>query len=325
MNLAIVAISADSFKNPEPFLETLMKLFDERKIILATNKQMRANYEKIYDKDNSFMRALLELIKHSYAERLHVELNGEIPWFVNQALPEDVSGITIALVSIGDLSNSKGWRDARYEGDNVGYKITDNIQEFFDKKTNIITKGEPCCILENHILAKTRWASRISVIDPYLVANQENIKAGRRFLDFLESNATNLKVIRFVFPTRFYLSKKTTDSEGAIIETRDPIFGTDAKNHQLTILKDEILTHNLFSRIEKIEVGWESQNTKRYLSFGSDTKEFTLPFDKGVSVHFQLDKKKRIINKFDCMEQLNHKDSYQTVDYLYEEVHIPMS
>ena len=282
---------------------------------------MRSIFRELYDEQDAHMVCFRELLKLVMNESLHVELDDELLPFVEQSDPSELSGVTFVLLTNDDLSNSHKWRDAKYSKPSiVDFTISDDITDLLKPQRPKIRKGECKTKLQRYIYPKTRWASRITICDPYLLQNEVNIRGSLNFLDYIDDHAPHLKVLRIVLPLRFYVKVKSTTDSGDNSEERQRLTGEDARIHQIQLMQSELMTHKIFAKLERFEIAWDSKDTNRFLSFGRDSKEFTLPFHRGVSVHFQYDKEGRMLQDFQISEQLNHEDSIKRIEYDYESI-----
>ena len=306
----ILAISMDSFKNPDEYLPQLFKLYDEREIIFATSGKMRQEYKKIVDGKDTFVKsttqALFELIKKSMVHRLHHNLDGDIPCFTEGSKPEDLFDVSTALITKTEAKNPD-WGAAYLQHTDHGYVISTDLEHINDKPQRIKKKMK-CIELEKNLLAKVWWAKRITIIDPYAISNPENLKGTIRFLDFLNEEGQTLKQLRFVMGNHY--------KEG---ETQ--YRGKEAREMYRQLFEEKVLQHEIFKRIELIQIGWNNQS-KRYISFGNDSQEITLPFDKGVSVQFQVNKKDQLCHDIDIGKQFDQVLSEETVRLDYEVIQV---
>jgi hypothetical protein len=306
----ILAISIDSFKNPKEYLPKLFTLYDDRQIIFATNSKMRQEYEKIVDGKDTFVKsatqALFQLIKKSMMNSLHFNLDGNIPCFAEGSKPEDIFDVSTALITRTEAENPD-WGAAYLRHSDPGYVISTDLEHINDKPQRIKKKMQ-CSELEKNLLSKVWWAKRITIIDPYAISNTENLKGTIRFLDFLNEEGQNLKQLRLVMGNHY--------REG---ETQ--YRGKEAREKYRQLFEEKVLQHEIFKSIELIQVGWTNQS-KRYISFGKDSREITMPFDKGVSVQFQVNKKDQLIYDIDIGQQFDQIMSEETVGLDYEVIQV---
>jgi len=316
----IVAISSECFKNPKPYFAELMELHAQRKIIIASSKKMRNNYSQIYDENDDYMRHLKMLINSSRTQGLHIELGENIPSFVYGSFPKDIDeNIGTALITHEEATNAEEWASAIYDPKNINYIVRHNLKHIKDGPKRIAAK-EPCYYLEDHLLSKVRWTTRITIIDPYAIIREGNLNATLRFLDFIQRENINLKQFRMVLGTHYTENVTETNEDGDKTKLKKEFRGGEARKIYREIFKEKILQHELFENTEKIQIGWSKGNSKRFLSFGCDSKEITLPFDKGVSVHFQVNKKDQLSHEIDLAEQFDQLTSEKTVDFEYEDM-----
>jgi len=302
----ILAISIDSFKNPEKYFTKLFKLYRDKQVIFATNKKIRQEYEKIVDSEDPFVKALFNLIKESMVQRLHFNLDDNIPCFAEGSKPEELCNVSTALITKTEAENSD-WGSALLRFIDPGYVVSTDLEHIEDKPQRIKKKTQ-CSELEKTLLAKVWWAKRITIIDPYAISNTENLKGTIRFLDFLNKEGQNLKQLRLVMGNHY--------SEGG-----KPYRGKDAREKYLQLFEENVLQHEIFKRIELIQIAWTNQS-KRYISFGNDSREITLPFDKGVSVQFQVNKKDQLISNIDIGQQFDQIMSEETVGLDYQVIQV---
>ena len=312
----ILAISLDAFKNPGAYFSRLFKLYEDRKIIFATNKKMREEYSRINDGENVHVDAVYNLMKKAGKQSLHYELDEAFPCFTDDSTPHDISRISTALISKNDIKKHV-WGAAYIDSTDYGYAVCTSLEDIPSGPKRIYAKSE-CRLLEQHLLSKVRWARRITIIDPYALSSECNLRGTIRFLDFLYEESTQLKQIRFVMGQHYKETIIQTNANGKQDTVSVDHRGKDARTKYLKLFKQKILEHNIFNRTELIQVSWSSGNSKRYLSFGRDSKEITLPFDKGISVHFQVNRNDKLAHDIDLSEQYGQEISEETVEFEYE-------
>lgn len=297
----------DSFKNPEKYFTKLFKLYNEKRVIFATNNKIRQGYKAIVvDGEDQFVKALFDLINTSMVQRLHFNLNDNIPCFTEGSKPEDLCNVSTALITKTEAENLD-WGSALLRVSDPGYVISTDLDHIDDKPQRIKKKTQ-CIELEKTLLAKVWWAKRITIIDPYAISNTENLKGTIRFLDFLNEEGQNLKQLRLVMGNHYKVG-----------ETQ--YRGKEAREKYRQLLEENVLQHEIFKRIELTQIGWTSQ-PKRYISFGNDSKEITIPFDKGVSVHFQVNKRDQLIYDIDIGQQFDQIMSEETVGLDYQVIQV---
>ena len=140
----------DSFKNPENFLTKLFKLYREKRIIIATNNNLRREYKSLVDGEDPFVTSLFDLIKTSKMQGLHLDLNDNIPCFTEGSIPEDLRNVSTALITKTEAKNRE-WGDA-YLGisNNPGYVISTNLDHINDKPQRIKRRTQ-CKKLEQEL------------------------------------------------------------------------------------------------------------------------------------------------------------------------------
>ena len=300
----------------------LRKLYDERKIIFASSKAMRDHYRELYDENDINMALLKQLLHHAQKQGLHVELEESLPPFIEKGMPQDYNNgiITTALVSEKELQNcSVDWLNAKYGNSNLGYKVSFDLKHL-DFGTKRIPKKSHFSEIESYLLPWVKWAERITIVDQYAIIRKENQNALLRFLDFLHREASQLMQVKFVLGVHYTESIKVEDADGNVTSKKISYRGDEAKQMYRKIFQEKIVQHPIFEKIENVQIGWNSTSAKRFLSFGHDSKEIAIPFDKGVSVHFQVNKKGLLNEALDLTSQFSHEESVKIVDYDYESV-----
>lgn len=281
---------------------------------------MRRAYDEIDDGENEQIEAVLALIRKACKQRLHVELDEEVPCFTEGSKPEDLVRVSTALISKKDSTESD-WGAALVRIIDPGYVVATDLEHINDEPKRIKAKSQ-CSTLEQYLLPKAIWAKRITIIDPYAMARENNRAGILRFLDFLSRESTNLKQIRFVFGEHYSEEVLHTDENGIQNKTKNDIRGEPARIKILQLFRENVLHHDIFKKVELIQIAWKAGLSKRYLSFGSDSKEITIPFDKGVSEHFRVGRNDKLARDIDLGQQYDQVMSEETVRFDYEVIQV---
>jgi len=292
----------------------LKESIKERDVFIATNPQIRKAYEDLLKEnpeDNLEASLMKQLIAYAKVQKLHYELPSQLTPFTKESKPSSFVGhVGFTLITESDMDEAEEWR--KYgKSEDIKRLVQKDMKNIQSEYPIVFKKGNPITDIENLLMWNVRWSKRITIIDPYGLKEGDNRKGMLRFLDFIEREARGLKQLRFVLGQHY----TGTDDNGDRVQLR----GEEARIKYQQLLHEIMNEHPLFSRLERTQISFQAGNSKRFVSFGNDSKEIALGFDKGASVHFFTAKGKNlIVNPLELNKSYSQTDSAELVEYEYK-------